>query len=364
MTPFTVAVIGDGIAGCAASLMLARLNIPAVWFAPQRSRRQKPGESLSPAAATFLADLGQGHLLAASAHRPVHATFTSWGHPALVERNAAAHPGGMGHVIDRNVFENDLREAAVKPSAITMLADTVRDFHWHDQAWLLRSRAGQQVKARFLIDATGRRSVVGMQLSRLVRQDRMAAAFSMLRQRNDDVDPTPATLIEAVPDGWWYATLLADHRLVLNYYCDPDGLPAGLRRDTSVWKQLIEDTHYIGRWVESAGYTLDHPPELASAGTSWLERAAGESWIAVGDASAALDPLSAHGMTTALWSGKEAALAVARTVEGSTGAFDDYARRVREGVDRFCRERRAIYMREKRFARAPFWQRRLSQQTF
>lgn len=362
MPSVTAAIIGDGIAGCAAGLMLAQLDIPVMWFAPQKSRRRKPGETLAPKAAAFLADLGQVQLLDDPAHRPVHMTFTCWGQPALIERNAAAHPGGLGHVIDRIVFEEGLREAAARQPGISITADTIRDLSWQGTQWLLQSRTGQQVTARFLIDASGRGAMVGRKQSRLVRLDRMAAAFSVLCQVDHDVDPTPATLVEAVANGWWYATLLADRRLVLNYYCDPERMPAGLTRDVAAWQRLVADTQYIGRWIASAGYGLSAPPELASAGTSWLEQAAGENWIAVGDAGAALDPLSAHGMTTALWSGKEAALAVRQAVDGNAGAFGHYARRVREGVNRFCHERRAIYMREKRFAHHPFWRRRLNPQ--
>lgn len=354
-----VAVVGGGIAGAAACIALASRGLPARWIAPPPPRGSKPGESLAPAAVSLLRDLGQGDLLDRPVHRRSETTFSSWGTDALIERNAIALPGGLGSVIDRARFEADLREAALRAGTDAVPASLGR-FARRDGLWRLETDAGEATEAAFLVDATGRSAAIGRRLSRARRHDRLVAAHGFLDPVEDDVDPTPATVIEATEDGWWYATLLADRRLAISYYSDPDLLPRGLSRDRGRWRDLIGRTRYIARWIDSGGFAVVEAPRLASVGTTWLERAAGPGWIAVGDASAALDPLSAHGMTTALWAGLEAAAAIDSALKGDDAALDAYAARVIRGVSRFRAERQAIYARETRFAPRTFWRRRIA----
>lgn len=351
-----VAVVGGGLAGCAACLALTRRGLPVTWIVAERPA-EKPGERLAAAALPLLAELEADHLLAAPAHRQATVSFTSWGSAALVERHAAAQPGGGGLVLDRGKFEADLFDLA-RGDTVRLVEASLAGFERAGAGWTLSTDAGHAIPARFLIDATGRRAAIGRRNSAVRRADRLMAACTVLRQRDPGIDPTPATLIEAVDDGWWYATLLADRRLVVQFYSDPDLMKRGLRSDPAVWRQLANRTTYISQWIESAGYALADPPRLATAGTAWLEDAAGPGWLAVGDAAAAFDPLSAHGMTTALWTGIHGAAAAAASLDDDPSALEAYAARLRTGVEHFSRERAAVYARETRFHDRPFWRRR------
>ncbi|MGX1100650.1 glycine oxidase maturase GoxB [Amorphus sp. MBR-141] len=351
-----VAVVGGGIAGCAACLSLSRNGVPVTWIVAERPA-QKPGESLAAAALPLLADLGADHLLAAPAHRQATVSFTSWGSAALVERHASALPGELGLVLDRGRFEADLFELT-RGRTVRLVEASLLDFQRTGSGWTLATDEGHEIAARFLIDATGRRAAIGRRNGGVRRVDRLVAACTVLRQRDTGIDPTPATLIEAVDDGWWYATLLADRRLVVQFYSDPDLMPRGLRSYPALWRELADRTTYISRWIESAGYALTEAPRLATAGTAWLDAASGPGWLAVGDAAAAFDPLSAHGMTTALWTGIHGAAAAAAALDGDLSAAESYAARLRTGVEHFSRERAAVYAREARFHDRPFWRRR------
>ena len=355
---FDVAVAGGGIAGAAACLALAGHGLRTCWLAPPAPAGDRPGESLSATARPMLAALGLKGLLDAPAHRPVAASFASWGTDALLERSAIATPGGMGHVVDRARLEHDLADAAARADGVRVLPHDLADFAREGGGWQVHPSGTAPLRARFLVDATGRRAAIGRRLAGGSRVDRLVAAYAFLRQVDRGVDPTPATLVEAVAGGWWYATLLPDGRLVVNFYSDPDLLPRGIRRDPAAWQCLAGETRYIARWLESAGFTLAAPPRLASAGTGWLARAAGDDWIAVGDAAAAFDPLSAHGMTAALWSGIHGAAAVRDALAGASGATAAYDGRVRQGIARYRAGRQAVYAAETRFAPHPFWSRR------
>lgn len=353
-----VLVAGGGLAGAAACLTLGERGVPVRWIAPRSPAADKPGESLSAAAEPLLRALGLDRLLGDPVHRRVESTFTCWGSAALRERSRMAHPGGLGHVLDRGRFEGAAISQATDHAAIAVTDGAVASIRRGLAGWTVETDQGELIAAAMLIDATGRAAAIGRRDAALQREDRLVAAYAFLDQVDEGIDPTPATLVEAVPNGWWYATLLADRRLVVNFYSDPDLMPRGLARDESAWRVLVAETCYISRWIETGGFALDGPPSLASAGTTWLSRPAGRDWVAVGDAAAAFDPLSSHGMTTALWTGIEAGKAAHRTLNGAGEALGEYADRVLQGVGRYRADRRRIYAGESRFAGHPFWQRR------
>ena len=355
-----VAVLGGGIAGAAACLGLLRQGITPLWFAPPETG-DKPGEHLAPAASTVLKSLDALALLEHPAHREAHSMLSAWGSSHLAERNAIVHLEGPGMVLNRRAFEADLRRLAVSRGTVLVeeKAEAIATEKTTGRPWHLRSGA-QTWRARFAVDATGRAAVLARNYAGRFRSDQLAALVAFLDQDPDsDVAPTQATLIEAVRDGWWYAALLADGRLVLNYYTDPDLLPEDATRSVGPLSALLAETDYIGRWIAEAGFQLTAPPKLHSAGTIWTAPAAGPGWAAVGDAAAGFDPLSSHGMTTALWTGAAAAEAIPTALAGDDAPIRRYVEQVASGVQDLLESRTKIYAMEQRFKDRPFWQRRL-----
>lgn len=352
----SIAVLGGGIAGAAAVLSLTRCGISPIWIAPAVQPGNRVGESLSPAAHRTLEALDATDLLNPGAHRRSNAMFSAWGQSQLVERNSITHLEGSGWVLDRQRFETEMisRAEAQAPPQRGMVSSA----HRQGAHWVIGLEDGSQLESAFIIDATGRKSLVGKGQSRLNRADQQVAAWSILEQIREDVEPTRATLIEAVEDGWWYAALLPDGRLSVAWFTDPDFVNKGLSQTVELWRSRLKQPRFIARWIEEAGFEASEPPKLASAGTTWLETCAGENWAAVGDAAAAFDPLSSHGMTTALWTGHQAAEAMVRAMDGDRAGLADYAAHVKAGVETFLAQRKSFYGAEQRFADHPFWTRR------
>ena len=353
-----IAVIGGGIAGAAACLRLQNHGLQPLWIAPELSGRDKPGEHLAPAARPLLQQLRAHHLLEAPCHRAANTLFSSWGSDALAERHAAVHLEGPGTVLDRPRFEAGLRALAQQRGALSNTHPLQTAEH-NGEHWRL-DLGDRRETADFLIDASGRHAVIAKRQAKRFRSDQLIAAVSFLEQDPESpVTPTPATLIEAVADGWWYAALLADGRLVLNFFSDGQCLPDGLSRNTDVWQHLIKGSTHIQRWIREAAFQITHPPVLNSAGTTWIAPAAGDAWLAVGDASAAFDPLSSHGMTTALWSAIQGADAAVEALCGNSSKLHRYADAVAQGVHEFLQARNRIYAQELRFKDQDFWSRRI-----
>ena len=352
-----IAIVGAGAAAAAAALTLAGSAYRVAIIAPPAERGDRAGESLAPGGIDLLAELGLAEAFAAGSHRPATVRYAAWGSALLAQSNPIVAAGDTGYVLDRPAFDRMLDDAIARTGLA--IAGTVETAQRSDDGWALRVSGGARMEARFAIDCSGRAAVVARECAVRRRADRLVACYGFVTQRCAEVEPTPATLIEAVEDGWWYATLLPDRRIALAFFSDPDRVPRGLARDARAWVQMVAGTRSISRWLESADYAIDAAPRIASAATTWLQPAAGERWAAAGDAAAAFDPLSSHGLTTALWSGRRAALAAAAMLDGDAGPLSHYADDLDAAIRSVLAARTSVYSREGRFVHAPFWKRRL-----
>jgi len=365
---YEVAVVGGGIAGASAVISLAQAGLTVVWLRPEwQPNAEKVGESLAPAANPILSSLGLSHIIEGGGHRRANTTFSAWGQAALVERNSVVHLEGAGRIIDRVKFESDLFSIANEAST-AVIEESLGTLIEEGGIWKLTTNKGIETEAYFVIDATGRTQVVGKVLqgnNKVVSEtnDHLVAAYSFLQQKeHSNVTPTPATLIEAVENGWWYASLLPSGALTLNFYSDPDLMPKGLISSLDKWLELIQQTNHIAHWIADAEFEIDSPPQLASAATRWLAPVAGihrkAGWAAIGDAAVAFDPLSAHGITTALWAAARAPDFVKAYLAGDHQVLEDYASSVEAGRDAYLIQRDGLYCQEKRFQKHAFWARR------
>jgi 2-polyprenyl-6-methoxyphenol hydroxylase-like FAD-dependent oxidoreductase len=169
-----------------------------------------------------------------------------------------------------------------------------------------------------------------------------------------------STVIEAVEDGWWYSAALPDSGFVLAYMTDAD-LYAGEQRQLSdCWLRQLQKTLHTQSRVEP--YVLSSGPCIVPANSSRLDRVANGSWLAIGDAAMAFDPLSGQGVFKALQSGLRAAESIEKYWTGNNSALRDYAVAVERDFDSYFSTRGAFYAKEQRWPQSVFWQRRSSDQ--
>ncbi|KPD10264.1 glycine oxidase maturase GoxB [Phaeobacter sp. 11ANDIMAR09] len=343
-----VAVLGGGLAGAATALRLAQAGLRPIWLAAETAGDFKPGEHLSAAAIPLLATLGSDAMLRSETHRQAHSTYSAWGSDRLVERNAIVQLEGPPIVLDRSAFEAALCAQAVAAGAERIACD-VTDLSVAEGQWLLE--AGQnRIKAGFVFDATGRKAVIASRVSPRFQADKLCCTYALYAKAKD-LTPRPVTLIEATEHGWWYLSVLADQRLVLNYFTDADlaSFP------TADFEKQARGTEVISAYLMDYGYELSSRPGRITTNSSWISPVIGPGWAAVGDAAAAFDPLSSHGMTTALWTAIEAAEAF---IAQDRPRMQSYAEAVARGVQDYLTARQAVYSRETRWPQSPFWARR------
>ncbi|WP_299047707.1 glycine oxidase maturase GoxB [uncultured Tateyamaria sp.] len=345
-----VAVLGGGVAGATAALRLAQHGLRPAWITGRAQPGFKPGEHLSAAALPLLKTLGSDAILRSQVHRHAHSTYSAWGSDALIERNAIVQLEGPPIVLDRIAFEAAIAEQAVIAGAQRM-DGSVQDVTIKTDHWQLAHDTGA-ITARFVFDATGRKARVASRFATRFQADKMGCQYG-LYTTDPATAPRPVTLIEAEERGWWYLSVLADHRVVVNFYTDSD-LPGF---DTADLDVHARGTRAISTYLADYGLSLSGQSGRATSNSAWIAPAIGAGWVAIGDASAAFDPLSSHGMTTALWSAITAADAFAARDKQK---MQDYADSVAKGVQDFLTARRAVYAREGRWTDSAFWSRRIA----
>jgi len=127
--------------------------------------------------------------------------------------------------------------------------------------------------------------------------------------------------------------------------------------DARAWaRQLAGTAHTAARVGDLSRASM---PRVFSSVSHRLHRDHDRAvWLASGDCAMAVDPLSSSGILRAIVTGEAAANAIAHWLLGRPEAALDYDEWLDREFDAYLHERSEIYGLERRWPRAPFWQRR------
>lgn len=327
---YDVCVFGAGPA--ALSVVARLLDLGRDVAVLDRPLRAKPwgGESFTSAIRGPLVALGFWDGFAKAGHLRGYERQIAWGGEPRCESSLFQPSGPMWHV-DRDRFDDDLR------NAVRHRADIFRPYRKLDAIargsgiWRLVLDGGTELSARYLVDGTGRSRALAKRLgARIVSHDRLIGLAAKV-SGNDATFYVPSLIIQAMPFGWWYAAPVpGGHVAVL--FTDAELAPSDVRRRLR-----------------------------PVAANSALTHAAGEEgWLAVGDASASYDPLCGWGVHRALTDGVLAADAIDDYLRtGSPSSLMDYCRQCQRQFGQYLEGLTRNYSMERRWASAPFWERRL-----
>ena len=362
---FDVVIIGGGPAGTATAIALAKAARPGPSIAVlERSRyeRARIGETLPPEALIPLSQLGVWDRFLEQGHAPSPGTAAAWGREELEENDFIFNPYGVGWHLDRSRFDAMLASAA---------ADAGATIHRHARMtacqraasgdWLveyLRDDRPCELRARFLVDATGRACLAARrQGARRLSSDRMTGVIGLFTAPSHDQEYR--TLVEASAAGWWYSAWLPDGRLIVVFMTDADLLPMGQPQLLSYWlRQLQQTVHTRARASAPTVERTQRPLQWINAASEVLGCSGGTGWLATGDAACSFDPLSSQGIFTALQLGLLAAETIDEVLRKPQATGHDWSPSNRQRFDRYLRTRRAYYELERRWPGAVFWRRR------
>jgi flavin-dependent dehydrogenase len=343
-------VAGAGPAGALAAITLARSGHRVLLADKVGDRADSIGEALPEAAGRLLRSLDLP-VLDGGAHASIGGILSSWSSDDLIAIDAFRHPDGRGWRLDRARFDADLRTAAVAAGA-TYRADRVRSVCRHGEGWEVGFEDGRVEHARWIVDATGRNRLLVRRLGvPKIRGPRLVAVYG--RGRADLARPlrTDRTLIEAVPEGWWYAARLPSGAPIAGFHTDAR-TAAGLRSDARTWAKGLAQTRHIARLLDGAEF--DRVRAVDARGER-LGAFSGPGWIACGDAAMCFDPVSGQGIFSALHGGVAAGTAIVAALDGRSDALDGYSRQMTEIWAIYQARLRTLYRNGHRWPASTFW---------
>jgi flavin-dependent dehydrogenase len=344
-----VAIIGGGPAGCSAALAL-RTKGHSVAVIESPLPRNKSTEMVSPALRHHLQLLNAAGAL--SACEPCFGISSNWGRTASVLQPSVLNPFGHSWFIHRARFDLYLKLAAVSMGTI-WIEDTAREVHFDQQCVLVVTALHTQVRARWLIFATGSPAwparVTHQNCSTI---DHLIAYWARVPMHLEE----RILFVEASDHGWWYMCPGDDEHLVACFVADPASSRLLRISKLDNWNTFFQCTSLSRRFNGMAIATSNC---VVSSGLAALPRSIGTRWIAVGDAAAKLDPLGGAGLLSAIGLAWRGAFAVSGALRGNGQGLLRYARSVRNVIQRFVRERYQQYAIEASHRTGAFWTARL-----
>lgn len=351
-----VAIVGGGPAGAVAALVLARRGVRVTVLESSSSSVAKAGETLPPGLRPLLRKLGLESWLERDGQLRSQGNRSLWGSSEPDESPFLSNPHGEGWHVDRRRFEERLAEAAREAGAEWRWGSRVARCARVEGSWRLELGPSEVLRADFVADATGLAAHLARRRgARRMRYDRLIGVSGLLSSRAPAEDTY--TLVEAIPNGWWYSALLGDGRLAVAFLTDGDLLDRVVTRPSAWWERLGE-TKATRQRVEAGGYELGSELRTLPAESSRLDRIAGDGWLALGDAAAAYDPLSSYGVASAMASGFYGGHAIADLLAGREEARLAYLEVMQRAFGTCLGLQREHYARERRWPDAPFWRRR------
>jgi 2-polyprenyl-6-methoxyphenol hydroxylase-like FAD-dependent oxidoreductase len=377
MEYFDVVVIGGGPAGSATALSLSNCQRKVLLLDKIKGNEFKVGEGLHPAAKPLLEEVGVWKQLVADGHLPCYGNESAWGSHTLLRNDFIFERNGHGWHLDRARFDASLRELAYA-SGVTIRMET-RLMKWEPFAqgeWQLflnstplqtSMNVASSVTAfrcKWVVDCSGRVSLAAKKfaLNRRI-DDQLVGHFALFECAESDEDSL--TLIEAVPDGWWYTVLLPSKYRIVIYFTDAGTNTAKLAKSVKGFSVLLDQTHFVRSRLKYYGYTMATSPKGMMANSSRLEQLFGNGWLVVGDAANTFDPLSSQGIQTALYTGLKAGKALNEHLSNRDNApLEQYVSHIDSIYNAYLQNRNTFYGYEQRWPENAFWKKRHSSHHF
>ena len=178
-----------------------------------------------------------------------------------------------------------------------------------------------------------------------------------LRYRSkSNLDVSKLTHIESAEHGWWYAARIPGNQLLVTIYSDADTVKALELQKLGKWTELLEQAPHTYKWVKHLD-PVDDKVLGFGAPSFCLDRITGSSWLAIGDAASAYDPITSQGIIKGVTQGMRAATLIREHLSGHADALMRFEQEVKAQFTRYLQMRAQFYAMETRWKESGFWKR-------
>ena len=307
---YDVAIIGGGPAGSTAAALLALQGRRVIVLEREKFPRFHIGESLLPYSLTAFDRLGIRAQLEAGA-MPKHGgeIATACGQRAVkfYFKDGFRLRHHSAYQVERSEFDKMLLDRARETGAEVREETAVEALACDADGVTLQTKGGA-IRARYLIDASGRNAVVGTQFQLKTTYDHLKK-FSCYAhyenvQRDAGIDATLTRLVRA-PGYWFWLIPLDERRTSIGVVMDMADFKARKLSPEDALDWAIRDSEVMRERMAAAVRVT--PVHSAGDYSYRNARLTGDRWMLAGDAAGFIDPIFSTGVFLAIHSGEQCA---------------------------------------------------------
>ncbi len=354
---YDVAIIGGGPAGSTAAALLALAGRRVIVFEREKFPRFHIGESLLPfsmkaftrlglhekfSRAGFMKKFG-GEIVGACSESGTKFYFKDG------YRSQTDH----AYQVTRGDFDKVLLDHAVECGAEVHEETSVDQVEFSNDEVELGIKCNgsfHSIRARYVIDASGRTSVLGRKFKIKKTYDHLQKLSIFAHYdgvwRAEGIDGTLTVLIRAI-DRWFWLIPLSAERTSVGVVLDSEAFRNSKLRAEDFLEQALSEQPIIAKRMTDARRVSQVYVEADFSYRS--ERLHGDRWLLAGDAAGFIDPIFSSGVFLAVFSGELCADVLNEVLDHPRKArrlFAGYERAVNRAMDIYLRFVNAWYTKE------------------
>lgn len=353
-----MAIIGGGPAGSTAATLLSRAGRRVIVLEREKFPRFHIGESLLPFSMQTFNRLGLQEKLRANFVEKFGGEIAEAGGEKAAKfyfKDGFASRTDRSYQVTRSKFDKMLLDHAGESGAEICEEISVDDVSFHNDGVTLRVRdlrkvgvsdpGGRKVEAevcaKYLIDASGRNSVVGSKF-RLKKNYQHLQKLSLFAhyegvEREAGIDGTLTRMVRTLNSWFWVIPLENDRTSIGIVLEAADFKKSGLSAEEFFERAIAEQPLVRNRIGEGRRISQVY---TAADFSYRSERLTGDRWLLAGDAAGFIDPVFSSGVFLAVLAGEQAADVLHEVLDHPKKArrlFRHYERLVNRAMDVYLR---------------------------
>jgi len=354
---YDVAIVGGGPAGSTAAALLSRAGRRVIVFEREKFPRFHIGESLLPFSMKAFArlDLHEKFLRAGFQKKyggEIIGACSDTG-TKFYFKDGFRSQTDHAYQVTRADFDKVLLDHAAESGAEVHEGTPVNGVEFsNDRVELTVNFNGspQSIQARYVVDASGRTSVLGRQFKIKKTYDHLQKLSIFAHYdgvwRAEGIDGTLTVLLRA-EDRWFWLIPLAGDRTSVGVVLDSEAFRKSKLGTEEFLEQALAQQPTIAKRMENSRRVSKVYMEADFSYRS--AQLYGDRWLLTGDAAGFIDPIFSSGVFLAVFSGEKCADAVTEVLDHPGKAkrvFAQYERSVNRAMDVYLRFVNAWYTKE------------------
>lgn len=364
-----VLIVGGGPAGSSLALsLLTYSDLDVILVEHSDLSRQRVGEHVGSAIFSLLDYMNLTRdAFPEGTFQPAYGNIAFWGTDMPTNVHTINTPEGPTYQLQRDSFDlHLLQEVSNRGGRIFPRSRLSKITRAEDDGWTMvlshPEEGNHPVQARYLVDASGRGASICKQVGAVSRQHDQLMGVGCFFKLADGQRVPQEQMIEATPDGWWYAARLPDQMMTATFFTDSDLIAQNQIQKQERWLALLQETQQL-KFKLSGATLVSAKPWVRNACSQITDTTKIPRFLAVGDAATAYDPISSMGIGSAVTSACHGARLIQADLLGKVTDEDRiYQQDLENNFNTYLTIRHKYYSSEPRWPERPFWSRRHTQE--